>query len=97
MEVLPNTTAGQLLFTVIVHATNSGTETFTSSFDSQPGHDFLVVSNPIADLTQNQIQFGQVTLTILPEPSSLVLSAVCSFALAGWGMNRWRKNRAAVA
>lgn len=97
MEVLPNTTAEQLLFTVIVHATNSGTEAFTSSFDSQPGHEFLVDSNLIADLTQNQILFGQVTLTILPEPSSLVLSAICSFALAGWGMNRWRKNRAAGA
>ena len=83
----PFATADQFLLKVTVHATHAGLETFTSSFDSNPGHDFLLAS-PINDLTADQVDFGQTSLTVVPEPASLPLAMMGLVALAGWRARR---------
>lgn len=91
----PSTSARQLLFRVAVHADQAGTETFASLFDPAPpnaGHDSLIF-HPTESLTADQIQFGQLTVTIVPEPSSFVLGGTCSLLLLGWGVKRLRNIR----
>ncbi len=83
----PLTTADQFLFKVTVHATHAGMETFTSSFDTNPGHDFLLAS-PINELTADQVDFGQTSVTVVPEPASALLAMMGLVALSAWRAQR---------
>jgi hypothetical protein len=84
--------AEQFLFHVQFQADSAGLATFTPSFDDTLGHDVVLylIDNPISE---DQILFESDSLTIVPEPSALVLAAVAVVALACCGRRRGARRR----
>ena len=87
ISLTPPGSAEQWVFSVPLHATNAGTELFTSFFDSLLSHDFLLYGYNYA-LLETEIQFLSTSVTIVPEPSSFSLGAFCALLLLGRGVLR---------
>ena len=70
--------APQLLWAIIpATATLAGIEIFVPSFDSTPGHDTLLYGDDSA-VPASQISFIGATLTVVPEPSSMILACLAA-------------------
>jgi hypothetical protein len=82
-------TAEQLLFYIDFEALAPGVVAFTPFFDPASGHDVLLYLGE-AGVPEEQILFLSDTLTITPEPSSVVLGAGAAASLALYG---WRRRR----
>ncbi len=89
-SLTPPGSAEQWVFSVPLHANSAGTEWFTSSFSNSG--DVLVYGydNIVFD---TEIQFLSTSLTIVPEPSSFALGAICSLLLLSRGALRRRSAR----
>jgi hypothetical protein len=79
--------AEQFLFSLPFHADQVGQLLLTPGASPSPGHDFLLF---VADdaIPSEQIQLVPATLTIVPEPSSIVLVAFSGCLLAMIGLRR---------
>jgi len=82
-------TGDVLLWQIKAHASTAGTLTFTPSFDSNFFWDSSFVDPP-TPFTQEDIQFGGATITIVPEPSSFVLVALGLIGCLAWAGRRGR-------
>ncbi len=80
----------QSLWSVPVTAMHPGVVNFTPWFDSGEGHGVLLLLETAA-LPQAEIQWVGTSLTIVPEPSSVVLGAFCLAGLLGWCARRRRQ------
>ncbi len=69
-SLTPPGNAAQKLFTVLVHASAGGIETFTPSFDPTPGHDVLLYGSDIA-IDAGSILFvnGTIQINAMPKIS----------------------------
>ncbi len=88
-------TAELLLFRVAVTAIGAGTETFTPLFDATSGREVLLYGHDDPMLA-SEIEFVGTSLSIVPEPSSLLLSSSAMLALVAAGVTR-RQNARRVA
>jgi hypothetical protein len=71
------------LWSVPLTAVKPGVVTFTPWFDNADGHDVLLLLET-SPLPQTEIQWIGASLTIVPEPSGVVLAAFCVAGLLGW-------------
>jgi hypothetical protein len=83
----------QPLWSVPMTAVKPGVVNFNPWFDNGSGHEVLLLLEPGA-LPQADIQYLGTSLTIVPEPSGIVLGAFFLAGLLGWYV-RGKRSRAA--
>ena len=91
--VLIRTPPGQIeqfLFSVPFHATAAGQLVLTPTLSNTPGLDYLLYGYDDA-VSAEHINFMGTSVTIVPEPNSVVLAAAAAGALAFVVYQRRRK------
>ncbi|REK09071.1 MAG: hypothetical protein DWQ37_19645 [Planctomycetota bacterium] len=84
----------QLLWSVMIHAEAPGTTTFTPSYFSAPGEEWLLYGlDSVPPFMQDQVEFVGTSLTVVPEPSTFVLASVPGALLAIVAVRRGRAKR----
>ncbi len=91
VSLTPPGSAEQRVFSVPFHANSAGSELFASSFSNSG--DFLVYGYD-SNVHDTEIQFLSTSLTIVPEPSSFALGAICSLLVLARCALRRRPARA---
>lgn len=95
-NVLANNSAPHLVWSLPATAIAPGTLQLTPSFDATDDHDVFVFGEN-APVLAADIQFVGGSLTIVPEPSSLVLAGTCLVSMGGALAIRPRRTRRQLA
>jgi large repetitive protein len=86
-SLTPPGNAPQFLFSVVLTATSPGTQVFVPDFSTDPSHENLLYGKNEV-LIAEEIQYVGSTLTIVPEPSTILLGTVALVGLTFVGRRR---------